>query len=83
MKVRGMNRSRRVWSAALTCLCAGIVAAAALNSPAAFAGGKRNVGRGLSTLPWKGNIPAKFATLPTGPHPSEAKNTQKIAKQQL
>jgi hypothetical protein len=83
MKARGTNGALCVRSAALTCLCAGFVAIAALDSPAAFAAGKREVGHGVSSLPSKGNIPARFPTLPTGPHPSEAKSAQKITKQQL
>ncbi|RQR61237.1 hypothetical protein DIE19_14225 [Burkholderia sp. Bp9126] len=65
----------------LTGLCAAIVAVAALGSQAAFAGPKRQSGHG--SLPSKGNIPAKFETLPTGPHPSEAKNAGKLKPQQL
>ncbi|CAN0624619.1 conserved exported protein of unknown function [Burkholderia multivorans] len=84
MKARRTNGSLRVWSATLTCLCAGCVAVAAMDSPAAFAAGKpRPVTHGVSTLPSKGSISAKLPTLPTGPHPSEAKSTQKITKQQL
>ncbi|KDB09741.1 hypothetical protein LIG30_0061 [Burkholderia sp. lig30] len=84
MKTRGTNGSLRVWSATLTCLCAGCVAVAAIGSPAAFAAGKtRPAGHNASTLPYKGNVPSKLPTLPSGPHPSEAKSTQKITKQQL
>ncbi|MGU7783599.1 hypothetical protein [Burkholderia sp. PU8-34] len=88
MKVRGTNRPLRVWGATLTCLCAGCVAFAALGSPAAFAAGKpRPVAHGANTLPSKGNMKgnmlATLPTLPTGPHPSEAKSTQKFTKQQL
>ncbi len=84
MKARRTHGSLRVWSATLTCLCAGCVAVAAIGSPAAFAAGKkRPAGNDASTLPYKGNIPAKLPTPPTGPHPSEAKSTQKITKQQL
>ena len=84
MKARRTNGSLRVWGATLTCLCAGCVAVAAIGSPAAFAAGKtRTAGHEASTLPNKGNISAKLPTLPTGPHPSEAKSTQKITKQQL
>ncbi|MGU7770107.1 hypothetical protein ACV229_07975 [Burkholderia sp. MR1-5-21] len=82
MKVRGTNGSLRVWGALLTGLCAGAVAVAALGSPAAFAGGKpRHVGHG--SLPVKGSIAARFPTLLTGPHPSEAKNAGKFKPQQL
>ncbi|MGZ2746413.1 hypothetical protein [Burkholderia stagnalis] len=81
MKVRGTHGSLRVWSAMLTGLCAGIVAVAALGSQAAFAGPKHHTGHG--SLPSKGNIPAKFQTLPTGPHPSETKNAGKFKPQQL
>ncbi|CAN0628083.1 conserved exported protein of unknown function [Burkholderia multivorans] len=84
MKTGRTNGSLRVWSAALTCLCAGCVAVAAIGSPAAFAAGKkRQAGHEVSTLPYKGNISAKLPTPPTGPHPSEAKSTQKFTKQQL
>ncbi|WP_230949388.1 hypothetical protein [Burkholderia stagnalis] len=81
MKVRGTHGSLRVWSAVLTGLCAAVVTVAALGSQAAFAGPKRQTGHG--SLPSKGNIPAKFDTLPSGPHPSEAKNAGKIKPQQL
>ncbi|MFA8324464.1 hypothetical protein [Burkholderia ubonensis] len=83
MKVRGTNGSLRVWRAVLTGLCASAVAFAALGTTASFAAGKgpRHVGHG--SLPSKGSIPAKFPTLPTGPHPSEAKNIGKFKPQQL
>lgn len=81
MKVRGTNGSLRIGRAVLTGLCAGAVALAALGSQAAFAGPKRHTAH--HSLPSKGNIPAKFQTLPTGPHPSEAKNAGKFKQQQL
>jgi len=81
MKVRGTHGSLRVWSAVLTGLCAAVVTVAALGSQAAFAGPKRQTGHG--SLPSKGNIPAKFETLPSGPHPSEVKNAGKFKPQQL
>lgn len=79
MKTRSANGALRVWRAALICVCAGCVALAALDSPAAFAAGKRQVGH--AALPSNGNIPAKLPTLPTGPHPSEADS--KVTKRQL
>lgn len=81
MKTRSKNGSLRLWRAALTCLCAGLVVDAALDSPTADAARKGRPGH--DSLPSKGNIAAKFPTLPTGPHPSEAKSSQKITKQQL
>ncbi|WP_063709341.1 hypothetical protein [Burkholderia stagnalis] len=81
MKVRGTHGSLRVGSAVLTGLCAAIVTVAAIGSQAAFAGPKHHTGHG--SLPSKGNIPAKFQTLPTGPHPSETKNAGKFKPQQL
>ncbi|RQS13135.1 hypothetical protein DIE07_07675 [Burkholderia sp. Bp9002] len=65
----------------LTGLCAAVVTVAAVGSQAAYAGPKRPSGH--SSLPSKGNIPAKFETLPTGPHPSETKNAGKFKPQQL
>ncbi|AOJ67301.1 hypothetical protein WJ32_31775 [Burkholderia ubonensis] len=72
-----------MWRAVLTGLCASAVAFAALGTSASLAAGKgpRHVGHG--SLPSKGSIPAKFPTLPTGPHPSEAKNIGKFKPQQL
>lgn len=80
MEARRSDRSLLVWSAVLSCLCSALVGVAAtLNSPAAFAGGKKPA---HDLLPPHQRIPIKPETLPTGPHPSEATDKNKVKPEQ-
>jgi len=80
MNARKSKGSSIVRGAILSCLCSGLVVAAALDSPAAVAA-RRHTGQGQ--LPPNAQISGKPKSMPTGPHPSETMGKQKIKPQQL
>ncbi|CAN0628275.1 conserved exported protein of unknown function [Burkholderia multivorans] len=79
-----IKRASRAWRTVLPGVCFTLAAAAALDSSATFAADSRHIGRPARHSPQpNARVPARAPSLPTGPHPGELQNKQKIAPQKL
>jgi hypothetical protein len=79
-----IKRTSRAWRTVLPGMCFALAAAAALDPSATFAADSRHIGRPARHAPQPGaRVPARAPSLPTGPHPGEVQNKQKIAPQKL
>ncbi len=79
-----IKRASRAWRTVWPGVCFALAAAVALDSSAAFAADSRHIGRPARHAPQPGaRVPAKAPSLPTGPHPGEVQNKQKIAPPKL
>lgn len=81
MTPRRTHPLRLAWRTLLPCACAGLLVAAALDSPAAFGAGKRPTGHHLPAP--EARVPARPPTMPTGPHPGETMRKQAFTPKKL